>query len=465
MSKNIVMQEKTVDGYEELYPKTATRQVVGINDYDWQIGDIRNTARTDLGDKWLLCNGSVIDTSNEYSEVGDLLGKETDAWLNKQKFSYTDIFGFSISSPKVSFSNGKVLIVALRYESSTTSVWIASSESTDGPWVVSQVYSRSDTNSIYPAGCVYYEVNNSFYLGAVDQEGMQQISMKIYASTNLSTWTQIYSSGVVGQQGVEEVSNMVSWSGGCMFAVAITWYQSSTNHNFFVVGRDGNTWVNKYVYRINNGQNIWGGINRIEMNVANDVPFITGEFTHAGSEYALQTGYGKRNIVCWRTRSNSWKSQTFVDKDDVNQIKATISNIVYKDNSFWAIESYYRKINSQLDGITALVKLTNLNGTWNITNIQNNTTSKISPYYIFENAKREFWLFYNNATVQKVVNLGNTLVDSVSIKGLKSIGSMIKKDDATFFINNTDEYIHVDSISTLPNITVDKGYAYIKAKN
>jgi len=90
-----------------------------------------------LGDKWLLCNGSVIDTSNEYSEVGDLLGKETDAWFNKKKFSFSDIFGFSVSSPKVNFSNGKVLIVAVRYESSTTSIWIASSESTDGPWVVS----------------------------------------------------------------------------------------------------------------------------------------------------------------------------------------------------------------------------------------------------------------------------------------------------------------------------------------
>ena len=459
------MQELTSNRYETLYPKTSTAQINGIENYDWQIGDIRSTTRTDLGDKWLLCNGSVIDTSNEYSEVGDLLGKETDVWFNKKKFSFSDIFGFSVSSPKVNFSNGKILIVAVRYESLTISVWIASSESTDGPWVVSQVYSRSDTNSIYPAGCVYYEVNNSFYLGAVDQEGIQQISMKIYASTNLSTWTQIYSSGVVNSQGVEEVSNMVSWSGGCMFAVAITWYQSSTNHNFFIVGRDGNTWVNKHVYRINNGHSIYGGINRIEMNVANDVPFITGEFTQAGSDYAASSGSGKRNIVCWRTRSNSWKSQTFVDKDDVNQIQATISNIVYKDNSFCAIESYYRTLNSQYDGITALVKLTNLNGTWNITNIQNDTTSKISPYYIFENAKREFWLFYNNATVQKVVNLENTLVDSVSIKGLTSIGRMIKKDDATFFINNTDEYIHVNSISTLPNITVDKGYTYIKAKN
>ena len=59
------MQELTSNRYETLYPKTVTRQVDGINNYDWQIGDIRSTARTDLGDKWLLCNGSVIDTSNE----------------------------------------------------------------------------------------------------------------------------------------------------------------------------------------------------------------------------------------------------------------------------------------------------------------------------------------------------------------------------------------------------------------
>ena len=465
MSKNIEMQELTSARYEVLYPKTSTAQINGIENYDWQIGDIRSTARTDLGDKWLLCNGSVIDTSNEYSEVGDLLGKEPDTWLNKKKFSFSDIFGFSVSSPKVNFSNGKVLIVAVRYESSTTSVWIASSESTDGPWVVSQVYSRGDTNSIYPAGCVYYEANNSFYLGTVDQEEMYSISMKMHASTNLNTWTQIYGSGAVSQQGAGDVSNMVSWSNGCMFAVAITWYQTSTNHNFFVVGWDDNKWVNKYVYRIKNGQSIYGGINRVEMNVANNVPFITGEFTDAGSDYSQQQGGGKRNIVCWRTRSNSWKSQTFVDEEDYNQLKAIISNIVYKDNSFCAMESHYRKLNSQWSRVTRLIKLTDLNGTWNITNIQNDTTSKISPYYIFENVKREFWLFYNNATVQKVVNLENTLVDSVSIKGLTSIGRMVKKDDATFFINNTDEYVHVNSISTLPNITVDKGYAYIKAKN
>lgn len=459
------MQELTNNRYETLYPKTSTTQINGIENYDWQIGDIRSTARTDLGDKWLLCNGSVIDTSNEYSDVGDLLGKETDAWLNKQKFPYADIFGFSVSSPKVSFSNGKVLIVALRYESSTTSVWIASSESANGPWVVNQVYSRNDTNSIYPAGCVYYEANNSFYLGAVDQEGMQQLTSKVYASTDLSNWTQIYNSGYVNhQQGLAEITNMVAWSGGVAFAMGITWYQTQTNHAIFIVSYDGNSWVNKSIFRIKNGQVSYGGVTRIEANVANDVPFVTAEYTDAGSEYSESQGYGKKSVICWRTRTSSWKYQMFVADTDPNQQKATISNVIYKENSFQAIESYYRTINSQFDGTTALVKLTNLNGTWNITNIQNDTTSKISPYYIFENAKREFWLFYKNATVQKVVNLENTLVDSVSIKGLTSIGRMVKKDDATFFINNTDEYIHVNSISTLPNITIDKGYAYIKAK-
>ena len=102
MSKNIAMQELTASGYEELYPKTVTRQVVGINDYDWQIGDIRNTARTDLGDKWLLCNGSVIDTSDEYSEVGDLLGKSAGKWILENTVATNKFFTSSVdikSSP------------------------------------------------------------------------------------------------------------------------------------------------------------------------------------------------------------------------------------------------------------------------------------------------------------------------------------------------------------------------------
>lgn len=31
---------------------------------DWQVGDYRQTARTDLGKNWLLCNGSLIQRAD-----------------------------------------------------------------------------------------------------------------------------------------------------------------------------------------------------------------------------------------------------------------------------------------------------------------------------------------------------------------------------------------------------------------
>ena len=77
MSKNIIMQQKTASGYEELYPKTDVGQITGIKEYDWKVGDIRSTVRNDLGEKWLLCNGETI-FENSYPELDELF---------EQKFS------------------------------------------------------------------------------------------------------------------------------------------------------------------------------------------------------------------------------------------------------------------------------------------------------------------------------------------------------------------------------------------
>lgn len=68
MGKNIVMQELTDSGYQELYPKTDVGQITGMEEYGWKVGDIRSTTRNDLGEKWLLCNGETI-LENSYPEL------------------------------------------------------------------------------------------------------------------------------------------------------------------------------------------------------------------------------------------------------------------------------------------------------------------------------------------------------------------------------------------------------------
>ena len=79
MSKNIIMQQKTASGYQELYPKTDVGQITGIEEYGWKVGDIRSTARNDLGEKWLLCNGDAVDDIN-YSEITGFLPSYWNKW-------------------------------------------------------------------------------------------------------------------------------------------------------------------------------------------------------------------------------------------------------------------------------------------------------------------------------------------------------------------------------------------------
>ena len=197
MSKNIAMQELTASGYEELYPKTVTRQVVGINNYDWQIGDIRSTARTDLGDKWLLCNGSAIDTSNEYSEVGDLLGKSAGSWVLENTVDTTKIFSSGISSSiNVDYVNGKYVAMSTGYSNSNNvTAKVAYSDTLDGEWIESSLPNPSGTNPehTYVGGVTF--LNRVYYAGAIMFISYMIHIIVIWSSTDLENWTIAYNSG------------------------------------------------------------------------------------------------------------------------------------------------------------------------------------------------------------------------------------------------------------------------------
>lgn len=91
MSKNIEMQEKTSSStYETLYPKTSASQVFlseeakqatnGLENLDqaasfwgggqFEIGDVKISARNNLGSKWLECNGNVI-SKTDYPQLSN----------------------------------------------------------------------------------------------------------------------------------------------------------------------------------------------------------------------------------------------------------------------------------------------------------------------------------------------------------------------------------------------------------
>lgn len=104
--KNFIIENYNGTDYDTLYPETNSGQVLLDSDAQvttglasgstlddalqsvvkdggaFQVGDTLTTARTNLGDKWLLCNGQQI-TQTDYPALVGLLGNKPFNWISK----------------------------------------------------------------------------------------------------------------------------------------------------------------------------------------------------------------------------------------------------------------------------------------------------------------------------------------------------------------------------------------------
>ena len=112
--KNFTIENYNGTDYDTLYPETNSGQVLLDSDAlvttglasgstlddalqsvvkdggAFQIGDKLTTARTNLGDKWLLCNGKQI-TQTDYPALVGLLGAKPFGWVSKGKSTTANI--------------------------------------------------------------------------------------------------------------------------------------------------------------------------------------------------------------------------------------------------------------------------------------------------------------------------------------------------------------------------------------
>lgn len=75
VKSNGVLLDKTAQGYMNLSSGATLNDALQSIKYGgatYQVGDVLITARTDLGDKWLLCNGALV-SATEYTDLVPLL--------------------------------------------------------------------------------------------------------------------------------------------------------------------------------------------------------------------------------------------------------------------------------------------------------------------------------------------------------------------------------------------------------
>lgn len=223
MAKNIQMNVLGSDGqYEDIYPQTTVENIVDIQDNYYtknetltnitaalfglgndavpddvfqklhdsylKVGDTLTTIRTDLDDKWMLCNGDSLDR-NEYSLLGSA-SPVSPAYDETIKEVWTNTQGISDGTvEKLRYINGYYVICGSDMKSNSSEGRIAYATSPNGPWTIVNMYTKNNMYFEYITDIAY---GNGYYVAV----GVNGYNLYIAYGTSLNgTWTKATSLG------------------------------------------------------------------------------------------------------------------------------------------------------------------------------------------------------------------------------------------------------------------------------
>ena len=146
-----------------------------------KIGDIKTTLRTDLGDKWLLCNGAAVSLSDAPG-LYDMLPL-------KMTYYTGTTSAFKLKSCKIFRQGDKFIVFGTDTTSSGGSANIAvcyTSNSINGPWTRTVI---ADSGGLEDA-CYYNGrwIVVGYYFSSY---GQGSYISRIWTSTDLKTWTEL----------------------------------------------------------------------------------------------------------------------------------------------------------------------------------------------------------------------------------------------------------------------------------
>lgn len=176
--KNFIIENYNGTDYDTLYPETNSGQVLldtvaqastnlssgstlddalnGItkDGGGFQVGDTLTTARKNLGNKWLLCNGSHVLTEN-YPELGELFDSKEFDWIAMGDSGKT-ILNFATNAEQ---TNEKFLI------STDDGVYFGSDLVNSASWAKLFTYTNADVYYLNNTWIVISDTNWKYYSG------------------------------------------------------------------------------------------------------------------------------------------------------------------------------------------------------------------------------------------------------------------------------------------------------------
>ena len=204
--KNFTIENYNGTDYDTLYPETNSGQVLldttaqaatnlpsgkTLNDAlqhitkdggGFQVGDTLTTARTNLGDKWLLCNGATISSSN-YPELVPLL-KPSIAQANSAYTGTIGTFNCFYNTKLLSVrwgsdgSSSNNSLYYMEYPYSNIVSYVGAENFTTIWYNTLNVFPSAQLTPIYNPvdGCYYFASEHSTRIGLIKLSDINNIS-------------------------------------------------------------------------------------------------------------------------------------------------------------------------------------------------------------------------------------------------------------------------------------------------
>lgn len=222
VDRNVTWKEYNGTDYDNLYPTTKDSNVLlsaeskeklgiskdgasvsdafvdmGKTGAAFAVGDTLTTVRTNLGEKWLLCNGATVDQT-QYPELYDILPQSN--WLDSQYWGRANqaISGATrpVAGKVIKFLNGRWVAIGQSLNGKAALIYTNNDAITDDGWNFSLEYLGSSSSQPYdPIDVTYYNGN---WVVAMAKSGGGKIIYHSDISADISEWSTLYEFDLTG---------------------------------------------------------------------------------------------------------------------------------------------------------------------------------------------------------------------------------------------------------------------------
>lgn len=403
-----------------------------------RVGDIKITVRTDLGDNWLLCNGVKV-SRDVYEALSERVAVNLSTqWSSGELWSNN---GVHSAINCITYANGYWVVGGRYRDDSKNYARIAYTTDLAGDWTIVDVWNMSNGSHI---NCITYE-NGYWVLGGVYVYNSTSYARIAYASDLAGKWTtkDIWTGVAINCIAYADGFWVVGGSGGLTARVA---YASTL----------GGAWTNT---------DIWSNTNNKQLNVFciayEDGRWFVGGNSYEGGSYYASVAYTDDITGAW-TSKKLWGASS---------LNSDIKCFEYA-NGYWVAGGSY----NGTSGTARVAYTSDFTGEWTVKDmwaggainciaqadglwvVGGNATNG-STYYgkvAYTTDPTGTWL-----EAEPWRNTKDSPINGIAYadRRLIAVGTSY---DGTTSVAKLAEYD--TSVIPLPEISVDKAYAYIKAK-